>query len=478
MTNTCRQCAASIEPGWKVCPHCGAVLAATEEPRDDRSFSDRPQTVVAGGSTGVPSTPELATGPRYVVEAELGRGGMGVVHRARDTRLDRRVALKRLLTQGDDPHAVARFLTEARAVAALNHPNILTVYDVGEDEGGHYIAMELIDGISLDRLLERSSGKLPLDRAVQLFQGIAEGIAYAHRRNVIHRDIKPSNVLVTNDGTPKVVDFGLARQGLGSALSMTGFGMGTMDYAAPEQKRDAKAVDHRADVYSLGCTFYELLTGHAPPPHPDQIPEAYRAIVLKATHPEPADRYFSVQEMLDAVQRARGDAPSVPASTASSTPPSDIGTMARSFTQKVKETVQKAQSHVQAQLKTAKPAKPVGGGFLARIRATKWYSGVKPFHEDPGATEVPNPRRAAFWQLTGRGFRYLGYEPKRWAIYYFAGILMVLVFVAGAVDEFHDEEEFTSAFMPCFVTYVIGIFDVMRTARRIASGELNPDREA
>lgn len=261
------------------------------------SFSDRQRTVLPEPGP----SPDKGTGsaeldgkPRYRVEYEVGRGGMGVVYRARDERLGRVVALKRIL-RATDPHLVARFEKEARAVAALTHPNIVTLYDIGQDAQGPYIAMEWLDGMGLDGLLQKE-GALTPERARSLFDGVLDGVAYAHRRGIVHRDLKPSNIFVTAAGSTKILDFGLARARDDQGLSLTGQAMGTMDYAAPEQKRDAKSVDHRADIYSLGCTFYEMVTGRRPPVHPAHLDESLRSAVLAATDPDPERRPFSVTE--------------------------------------------------------------------------------------------------------------------------------------------------------------------------------------
>ena len=204
---------------------------------------------------------EKRVGPYRVVRS-LGRGGMGVVYLAHDPRLDRRVALK-LLPPHVSGHEAARrrLIDEAKAASALDHPNIATVYDIGETETGRlFIAMAYYEGETLRERLER--GPLAIAEARDIAEQIAEGLAAAHRRGIVHRDIKPGNVIITPDGVAKVVDFGVAR-GTGADLTREGSTLGTVAYMSPEQTRGSD-VDHRADLWSLGVVTYEMLTGERP----------------------------------------------------------------------------------------------------------------------------------------------------------------------------------------------------------------------
>jgi serine/threonine-protein kinase len=216
--------------------------------------------------------PGAKLGP-YEIMAPLGAGGMGEVYRARDTRLDRDIAIKVLPdAMARDPQALARFEREAKAVAALSHPNILAVYDVGRDEDISYVVMELLEGETLRSRINRSA--LPSRKAVEVGTAIADGLSAAHARGVIHRDLKPENIFLTADGHVKILDFGLARstgavQGtthdLASSPTMTietrpGAIIGTLCYMAPEQIR-ALATDARTDIFAFGCVMYEMLTG-------------------------------------------------------------------------------------------------------------------------------------------------------------------------------------------------------------------------
>lgn len=216
----------------------------------------------------------------YRVEAQLGKGGMGVVYRARDTRLDRLVALK-TITPGlvANPERRSRFLLEARSAAAISHPAIAQVYDIDEVDGNLFIAMEYVDGRTVSRLI--ADGELDLLGAIEIALQIAEGLAKAHDAGILHRDIKSDNIMVTRDGHAKLLDFGLAKlvepgavepvapadldrtQTLGRVHTMPGAVMGTLSYMSPEQAR-GKELDRRSDIFSLGTVLYEMVTSELP----------------------------------------------------------------------------------------------------------------------------------------------------------------------------------------------------------------------
>jgi len=195
----------------------------------------------------------------------LGRGGMGEVWRARDARLKRDVAIK-VLPAGlaRDPDRIARFEREARAASALNHPNIVAIYDIGRDNGTYWIASELVSGETLRRMIER--GPLPAPKAVEIATQVAAGLAAAHAASLVHRDLKPDNIMVTRGGQVKILDFGLAKQRRTAADSTTsyltdeGTVLGTAGYMSPEQVR-GEPVDHRSDLFSFGVVLYEMLSG-------------------------------------------------------------------------------------------------------------------------------------------------------------------------------------------------------------------------
>jgi sulfatase modifying factor 1 len=294
----------------KFCMECGQQLAASGPP--DLSL---------GGPTMVPSAPRAApdtTGTlvadRYELLELLGAGGMGSVHLARDTKPgmgDRRVAIKRILDADDQ--GVERFLRESSTIAALNHQNIRAVFDRGEDDEGHYLVMEYVEGETLHDRVARD-GALQDEAFLALAQGLAKALAFAHRKGVVHRDVKPANVLFAEDGTPKLTDFGLARMGHDSDLSMTGYGMGTLDYASPEQRRDAKSADHRSDIYGLGATLYFAATGESPKTiRESRVPQRWRQTVLKCLEEKAEHRYFSIDELLqDLSGSRRGSSPVAP----------------------------------------------------------------------------------------------------------------------------------------------------------------------
>ena len=210
---------------------------------------------------------------RYLILDKLGEGGMGVVFKARHRLLDRVVALKILPPSFARQHQlVSRFRREMQAAARLNHPNVVSVLDADEDRGVYYLAMEYIEGRDLDQLI-RERGALSVDQAVDCAVQAARGLEAAHAQGIVHRDIKPGNLMLDATGTVRVLDLGLARlvapsspsgESAATNLTRSGVFMGTVDYMAPEQAEDSRNVDHRADIYSLGCSLYYLLTGRPP----------------------------------------------------------------------------------------------------------------------------------------------------------------------------------------------------------------------
>ena len=198
----------------------------------------------------------------YRIIEKLGEGGMGVVYKAEDLDLERPVALKFLSprTIGVEEDA-ARFVHEAKAAAALNHPNICTIYEIGKDGGTTFIAMEYVEGENLR--LRMRLGPLPLDEALTIAADMGRGLAAAHAKGIVHRDIKPSNVVVTPARAVKIMDFGLARMAGGAQLTREGTTLGTVAYMSPEQAR-GQDIDHRTDIWSLGVVLYEMLTHRRP----------------------------------------------------------------------------------------------------------------------------------------------------------------------------------------------------------------------
>src|SRR5436305_1280581 len=205
-------------------------------------------------------------GERYKLQEPIGRGGMATIYRGQDLRMDRVVAIKVLReVYSTDPKFVTRFQREARAASALQHPNIVQVFDYGQTDGNYFIVMELVEGTDLRRYL-RSRGVLAVDRAIIIAHDVALGLGAAHRRGIVHRDVKPQNVLVGRDGSIKLTDFGIAsvyKDINAERLTTTGMTLGTVQYYAPEQAQ-GEIVSPAADVYALGIVMYEMLTGHPP----------------------------------------------------------------------------------------------------------------------------------------------------------------------------------------------------------------------
>jgi serine/threonine protein kinase len=261
---------------------------------------------------------------KYNVGAKIGQGAMGEVFRAHDPILKRDVALKMIsATLAPESDLRRRFEQEAQSAAALNHPNIVTVYDYGQEQGRIYMAMEMLEGIDLRAAINRNS-LLLLDQKLAVMEQIADGLAYAHSRNIIHRDLKPGNIFLLPTGQAKILDFGLAKLGT-SEITQSGVILGTPNYMSPEQVRSAP-VDARSDVFSLGAVFYELLSNrkafdadsmqgvlyHVLNDEPDPVrtwvpdlPPEVVAVVEKALAKEPEKRYKNGAELRDAVKAAR-----------------------------------------------------------------------------------------------------------------------------------------------------------------------------
>jgi TolB-like protein len=284
---------------------------------------------------------------QYRIVSSLGAGGMGEVYHARDEHLDRDVAIKLLPAEDlDDATARARLLREARAAAALNHPNVCTIFEVGEADGHAYIAMELVEGRTLAAML--AAGPLPVDQALHYTRQLADALAHAHDRGVVHRDLKSANVIVTPDGRVKVLDFGLAKRMAGAdlgaavtqqtALTQLGTAMGTLPYMAPEQLRGQPARTE-SDVWALGVMLCEMVAGDRPfsgqtefelsaailsdPPRPlpPDVPAGLRGVIATCLDKDPARRHANgriVRAALDAIRLDDGAPPEAAAATGAS----------------------------------------------------------------------------------------------------------------------------------------------------------------
>jgi hypothetical protein len=278
------------------------------------------------------STPATGGSPRkfgkFEILEELGQGAMGMVYRAHDPILDRPVALKTVspaLLAGKD--TAARFQREARAAARLQHPNIVTIFELGEVAGTRYIVMELVEGIELTEALG-APDRFPLERRVRMIVDVCRGLDFAHKMGVVHRDVKPANVRLTRDGTVKILDFGIARLGE-SDMTQAGMVLGTPSYLSPELLQGAK-VDHRADMWAVGVMLYELLSGRRPFEAPTiaslvhkivneplapldsrelRLPEALAAVAMKSLEKDPAQRFSDLDAMAKALLAAIGATP-------------------------------------------------------------------------------------------------------------------------------------------------------------------------
>ncbi len=309
------------------CPHCGAEIPANFygvcpkclmqqgfESHEAASAGDQPIDPTASHSGFVAPSPEKLAEyfPQFEIVELLGKGGMGAVYKARQPKLDRYVALKILPPEvGKDPAFAERFTREARALAKLNHPSIVAVYEFGEADGLYYFVMEYVDGANLRQSL--AAGGLTPPEALAIVPQICDALQFAHDEGVVHRDIKPENILIDKRGRVKIADFGLAKllgadaedSSVEKPFTLTGTReiVGTLHYMAPEQLQGSSAVDHRADIYSLGVVFYEMLTGELligrfePPSKKVQIDVRLDEVVLRSLESAPERRYQHAGEV-------------------------------------------------------------------------------------------------------------------------------------------------------------------------------------
>ncbi|MBI2190839.1 MAG: protein kinase [Planctomycetes bacterium] len=328
---------------------CRQVLSCPDE-----SAGQQVNCPKCGTTSAVPARRAAAPPPttnrlgQYVLTRKLGEGGMGVVYEGIQDSLNRRVAIKVLHQRVlSNPAFVERFQREARAAAALNHPNIITVYDIGQDRGLHYFSMEYVEGESLQKKLRRQ-GKLDVPEALSIASKVSDALNYAWNRwSIIHRDIKPDNIMVTSDGQVKLADLGLAKSTREeTSVTMTGTGIGTPAYMAPEQGRGAKDVDCRADVYSLGITLFHLITGETPfkgdtalammMAHTEQalpspkklnpaLPDNVCHLVERMCAKDPAQRYPTHAELLADLEKVQAGQPIRRAASVAAAGPAQAG---------------------------------------------------------------------------------------------------------------------------------------------------------
>ncbi len=310
MTTKCPKCHYDNPADTNYCGKCATRI----RPFEGDALS---KTITTGARATLPGREGLLAG-KYAIISELGKGGMGVVYKAEDTKLERKVALKFLPPElTEDLEARERFVREAKAAAALSHNHICTVYEIGEEENRLFIAMECIEGESLRQKILR--GPLPHAEALDIAIQVAGGLAEAHKKKIIHRDIKPGNIMLTEKGAAKVMDFGLAKALGRSLITKEARTMGTVAYMSPEQAR-GHPVDYRTDIWSLGVVLYEMLTGTLPfkgeydqsiihsilnrepepvSKHRKDLPRGLEQVVGRSLAKDRAGRYQSMEELLE-----------------------------------------------------------------------------------------------------------------------------------------------------------------------------------
>ncbi len=310
MATTCPKCQFENPDETIYCGKCATPLAGPQ----DMGIS---RTMTLHHASKFLSKGSILAGKYRIIEP-IGKGGMGVVYKAEDIKLERTIALKFLPAElTEDPEARERFVREAKAAAALSHPHICTVYEIGEEENQYFIAMECIEGQSLKQKIQK--GPLDQGEALNIALQVAEAMEEAHKKGIVHRDIKPGNIMLTDKGAAKVMDFGLAKVFGASLITQEAKTMGTIAYMSPEQAR-GEEVDHRTDIWSLGVVLYEMFSGQLPfmsehdqavvysilneQPKPiaeqrSSFPATLWQVVSKALEKNLYDRYQRMEELLD-----------------------------------------------------------------------------------------------------------------------------------------------------------------------------------
>ncbi len=308
----CPKCNSENTADAKFCLSCGEPLTR--------------KTIAVGVIPAQQAEERLVIGKNYEVEKKLGEGGMGIVYKAVHNLSGQEVAIKMLPPElSQDEGIRTRFINEARLLAKLDHPNIVTLYNFLEEDQRFYLIMQFVKGKTLEEYI-KEKGKLSVDEAVEIFSQVCDALGYAHNLGVIHRDIKPANIMITPDMRVKVMDFGIAKLTGGTKLTATGIAVGTVWYMSPEQIRGAE-LDARSDLYALGITLYEALTGRVPfnsesdyevrkshvelnPPSPlsldSSLPQAVDTVLMKVLAKNPADRYQNAEEFKKALGSMRG----------------------------------------------------------------------------------------------------------------------------------------------------------------------------
>ncbi|HEX9673052.1 MAG TPA: protein kinase [Burkholderiales bacterium] len=369
---------------------------------------------------------------RYRLVAELGRGAMGIVYRAEDPSLNRTVAVKSIILM-DDPATradyEARFLQEAKAAGGLNHPNLVTIHDVGREGDVAYMAMELLEGTELRAMMAR--GRVPLPLALDVLAQVADGLAHAHEHGVVHRDIKPGNIMIVHDRIAKIMDFGIARVRASEVKTQTGAILGSPRYMSPEQVTGQPA-DRRSDIFSLGVVLYELAAGEPPftaptvtqlmhqiataTPRPPSatnpaVPAMLDLIIARALQKQPAERYQSAAELASDLRSclaelAGGRAPQQ-AGAATALPQTGAATVAQAGIQQ-----EKTAAAAEPAIRTAAPTAADAGTHLALSRKFDSAAAlqrltklVETGSSDRADRQGATPRRGVFtrlWRYPGR----------------------------------------------------------------------------